>query len=166
MVTHIGPTPRAPWQDAHRLNPVQDNELPNSPADVFSWCRSVRLFKTAPPMSAAAGRKLVADVREVREHAWSVLSAVSRGEAAPTEALGSLMDRAGAGVRARHLSRTDAAFDDWVANWKPAGRFPPRCRCWPCLPCSRSRPTGSGRAASAAGCFSTRHEAGAGGGAA
>lgn len=140
MVTLVEPTPRAPWQDAHfvgghpvldltntvfhRSNPVQDNELLKSPADVLSWCRSVGLFKTAPRFSGPAGRKLVADVHDVREHAWSVFSAVSRGEAVPTEAFGSLLERAGAGVRARHVSRIDAALDDWVADWKAVGAIP------------------------------------------
>ena len=140
MVTFAEPVPRTPWQDAHfigghpvldltntvfhRSNPVQDNELLKSPADVLSWCRSVGLFKTAPPMADAAGRKLVADVHEVREHAWSVFNAVSRGEAVPTEDFGSLLERAGTGVRARHLSRIDATFEDWVADWKAAGAIP------------------------------------------
>jgi predicted RNA-binding Zn ribbon-like protein len=140
MVTIAEPVPRTPWQDAHfigghpvldltntvfhRSNPVQDNELLKSPADVLSWCRSVGLFKTAPPMADAAGRKLVANVQEVREQAWSVFSAVSRGEAVPTEAFGSLLERAGTGVRARHLSRIDATFEDWVADWKAAGAIP------------------------------------------
>ncbi len=140
MVTFVEPTPRPPWQDAHfigghpvldltntvfhRSHPVQDNELLKSPADVLSWCRSVGLFKTAPPLTDAAARKLVADVQEVREQAWSVFNAVSRGEAVPTEAFGSLLERAGAGVRARHVSRIDATFDDWAANWKAAGAIP------------------------------------------
>ena len=140
MVTFAEPVPRTPWQDAHfigghpvldltntvfhRSNPVQDNELLKSPADVLSWCRSVGLFKTAPPMADAAGRKLVADVHEVREHAWSVFNAVSRGEAVPTEDFGSLLERAGTGVRARHVSRIDATFEDWVADWKAAGAIP------------------------------------------
>jgi predicted RNA-binding Zn ribbon-like protein len=140
MVTFAEPVPRTPWQDAHfigghpvldltntvfhRSNPVQDNELLKSPADVLSWCRSVGLFKTAPPMADAAGRKLVADVHEVREHTWSVFNAVSRGEAVPTEDFGSLLERAGTGVRARHLSRIDATFEDWVADWKAAGAIP------------------------------------------
>ena len=140
MVTFAEPVARTPWQDAHfigghpvldltntvfhRSNPVQDNELLKSPADVLSWCRSVGLFKTAPPMADAAGRKLVADVHEVREHAWSVFNAVSRGEAVPTEDFGSLLERAGTGVRARHLSRIDATFEDWVADWKAVGAIP------------------------------------------
>jgi predicted RNA-binding Zn ribbon-like protein len=140
MVTFAKPSPRAPWQDAHfvgghpvldltntvfdRLNPVEDNELLKSPADVLSWCKSVGLFKKAPPLTEAAASKLVVDVRDVREHAWSVFSAVSRGEAVPTEAFGSLLERAGAGVRARHIPRIEAALDGWGADWTKAAAIP------------------------------------------
>jgi len=117
MVTFAKPRPRAPWQDAHfvgghpvldltntvsnRSNPVEDNELLKSPADVLSWCESVGLFETAPPLTDAAARKLVVDVRDVREHAWPVFGAVSRGEVVPTEALGSLLELAGASITDR-----------------------------------------------------------------
>jgi predicted RNA-binding Zn ribbon-like protein len=140
MVTFAKPTPRAPWQDAHfvgghpvldltntvfnRSNPLEDNELLKSPADVLSWCKSVGLFKTAPPLTDAAARKLVVDVHEVREHTWSVFGAVSRGEPVPTEAFGSLLELAGAGVRARHIPGIEAALDDWVADWTEPGAIP------------------------------------------
>ena len=140
MVTIAEPRPRAPWQDAHfvgghpvldltntvfnRSNPLEHNELLKSPADVLSWCRSVGLFKTAPPLTDADARKLVADVQGVREHAWSVFDAVSRREAVPAEAIGSLLELAGAGVRARHMSRIDAELDGWGADWRTAGAIP------------------------------------------
>ena len=140
MVTFADPKPRAPWQDGHfvgghpvfdltntvfsRSNPLEHNELLTSPADVLSWCRSVELFKSAPSLTDAAARELVVDVQGVREHAWAVFNAVSRHEAVPAEAIGSLLERAGAGVRARHLSGIDAALDGWVADWKTAGAIP------------------------------------------
>lgn len=140
MVTFAKPRPRAPWQDAHfvgghpvldltntvfnRSNPVEDNELLKSPADVLSWCTSVGLFKTAPLLTDAAARNLVVDVQDVREHAWSVFDAVSRGEAVPTEAFGSLLELAGAGLRARHIPRIEVALDGWVADWTKAGAIP------------------------------------------
>jgi predicted RNA-binding Zn ribbon-like protein len=140
MVTFAEPRPRAPWEDAHfvgghpvldltntvfdRSNPVEDNELLKSPADVLSWCKSVGLFKAAPPLTDAAARKLVVDVRDVREHAWSVFDAVSRGEAVPSETLGSLLERSGVGVRARHIPRIEAALDGWAVDWKTAGAIP------------------------------------------
>ena len=137
MVTFANPSPRAPWRDAHfvgghpvldltntvfdRSNPVEDNELLKSPADVLSWCESVGLFKTSPRLTAAARRKLVVDVQDVREHAWSVFGAVARGEAVPTEAFGSLLELAGAGVRAGHIPRIEAARDGWAADWTTEG---------------------------------------------
>lgn len=140
MVTFAKPRPRAPWEDAHfvgghpvldltntvfnRSDPVEDNELLKSPADVLSWCKSVGLFKGAPPLTDAAARKLVVDVRDVRQHAWSVFDAVSRGEAVPNETLGSLLERSGAGVRARHIPRIEAALDRWVVDWTKAGAIP------------------------------------------
>jgi predicted RNA-binding Zn ribbon-like protein len=140
MVTFGAPRARAPWQDGHfvgghpvmdlantvfsRANPVQDNELLKSPADVVSWCQSVGLFKTPPRLSATAERRLVVDVRGVREHAWSVFDAVSRGDAVPTDAFGPLLERAGAGVRAGDISRIEAALDDWHVDWSAAGAIP------------------------------------------
>jgi predicted RNA-binding Zn ribbon-like protein len=140
MVTVTKPRPRPPWEDAHfvgghpvldltntvfnRSNPLADNELLKSPADVLSWCQSVGLFKKAPPLTDAAARKLVVDAQDVREHAWSVFAAVSRGEAVPTESLGSLLERAGAGVRARHIPRIEAAPDGWRPDWSKAGAIP------------------------------------------
>jgi predicted RNA-binding Zn ribbon-like protein len=140
MVTFAEPRPRPPWQEAHfigghpvldltntvfdRSNPLEDNELLKSPADVLSWCKSVGLFKKAPPLTDVAARKLVVDVQDVREHAWSVFGAVSRGDPVPTEAFGSLLERAGAGVRARHIPRVKAAPDDWGVDWTTAGAIP------------------------------------------
>jgi predicted RNA-binding Zn ribbon-like protein len=140
MVTFAEPRPRAPWQDAHfvgghpvldltntvfnRSNPVEDNDLLKSPTDVLAWCKSVGLFKTTRRLTDAAARKLVVDVQGVREHAWRVFDAVSRGESVPTDAFGSLLELAGAGVRARHIPRIEAALDGWVADWKTAGAIP------------------------------------------
>jgi predicted RNA-binding Zn ribbon-like protein len=140
MVTIAKPKPRGPWQDAHfvgghpvldltntvfhRASPVEDNELLKSPADVMSWCKSVGLFKTAPSLTDAAARKLVLDVQDVRENVWSVFDAVSRGEAVPTEAFGSLLERAGAGVRSRHIHRIEPALDDWAVDWTQARAIP------------------------------------------
>jgi predicted RNA-binding Zn ribbon-like protein len=140
MVTFAKPRPRAPWQDGHfvgghpvldltntvfnRSNPVDDNELLTSPADVLAWCKSVGLFKTAPHLTDAAARRLVADVQEVREHAWSVFDAVSRGVAVPTEAFGSLLELAGVGVRGRRIPRIEAALVGWAPDWTKARTIP------------------------------------------
>ncbi|MCT7659135.1 CGNR zinc finger domain-containing protein [Mycobacterium deserti] len=113
-----------PWQDGHfvgghpildltntvfnRAHPATDNELLAAPADVLSWCESAGLLKKALRMTDAAGRRLVTDVREVREHAWAVFEAMSRGDAVPAENIGWLLERAGVGARMGHLARLDA----------------------------------------------------------
>jgi predicted RNA-binding Zn ribbon-like protein len=140
MVISASPAPRAPWQAGHfigghpvldltntvfnRSNPVADNELLKSPTDVLSWCESAGLFDSAPPLTDAAARKLVTDVHEVRDHAWAVFDAVSRGDAVPSEHFGSLLERAGAGMRADHVPRIDSALDDLVVNWGASGAIP------------------------------------------
>jgi predicted RNA-binding Zn ribbon-like protein len=132
VVTFASPRPRAPWQDGHfigghpvfdltntvfsRSNPVADNELLKSPSDVLSWCRSVGLLRSAPRLTEAAARKLVADVREVREHAWAVFDAVSRGVPVPPRRFGILLERAGAGMSAGVVRNVDNALDDLVAD--------------------------------------------------
>jgi predicted RNA-binding Zn ribbon-like protein len=131
---------RAPWEDGHfigghpvldlsntvfdRSNPTADNELLNSPADVLSWCVSEGLFKRAPRLTEAAARKLVPDVRAVREHTWAVFDAVSRGEAVPAEHLGGLLERAGAGARAGQVGQIESALDHFVADWRAPGAIP------------------------------------------
>jgi predicted RNA-binding Zn ribbon-like protein len=140
MVTFAAPSAQPPWQEAQfvgghpvldltntvfdRSNPVNDNELLTSPADVVSWCESVGLFKTAPTLTKAATRTLVVDVQAVREHSWSIFGAVARGETVPTKDFGRLLELAGAGVRAGHIPRIDAALDGWVADWEKAGAIP------------------------------------------
>ena len=127
MVILASPGPRPPWQEGHfvgghpvldltntvfnRSNPLADNELLKSPTDVLSWCESAGLFEGASPLTGAAARKLVTDVQEVREHAWAVFEAVSRGETVPIEHFGSLLEVAGAGTRAGHLSHIDTGLD-------------------------------------------------------
>jgi predicted RNA-binding Zn ribbon-like protein len=131
---------QAPWQDGHfiaghpvldltntvfsRSDPLPDNELLKSVTDVLSWCESVGLFKRAPKLKGAATRRLVADVHEVREHAWPVFEAVSRGEPVPAEHLGHLLERAGAGMLAGHVVRIDATLDHVVADWDAPGAIP------------------------------------------
>jgi predicted RNA-binding Zn ribbon-like protein len=125
-------SPRPPWQEGHfigghtvldltntvfnRSNPLADNELLKSPADVLSWCESAGLLESAPTLKGAAARKLVTDVQEVREHAWAVFDAVSRGEMVPTEHIGSLLEVAGTGTRAGHVARIDTALGLLVAD--------------------------------------------------
>jgi predicted RNA-binding Zn ribbon-like protein len=134
------PAPRAPWQDGHfigghpvldltntvfnRLDPVADNELLKSPADVLSWCQSAGLFERAPRLTDAAARTLVVDVHDVRGHAWTVFDAVSRGETVPAEHFGRLLELAGTGMRAGHVARVDTTLDDLVVNWKAPGAIP------------------------------------------
>lgn len=129
-----------PWQDGHfigghpvldltntvfnRSDPAADNELLASPAEVLSWCESVGLFTSKPRLTGVAARTLVRDVHEVREHAWAVFDAVSRGESAPPEHLGFLLERAGEGARAGHIRRIDTALDELTAKWSVPGVFP------------------------------------------
>jgi predicted RNA-binding Zn ribbon-like protein len=140
MVTFAASSARAAWQDAHfvgghivldltntvfdRANPVADNELLKTPAKVLSWCVSAGLFERAPRSTDAAACKLVTDVRKVREHAWAVFDAVSRGEAVPTDHFGALLERAGAGMRDGHVSRVDAARGGVVGDWRAPGAIP------------------------------------------
>jgi predicted RNA-binding Zn ribbon-like protein len=132
MVTVASLRPRPPWQEGHfvgghpvldltntvfnRSNPVADNELLKSPRDVVSWCESAGLLQNAPPMTGAGARKLVTDVREVREHAWAVFEAVSRGGTVPAEHFGSLFEVAGAATRAGHVAHIDTDLDLLVAD--------------------------------------------------
>jgi predicted RNA-binding Zn ribbon-like protein len=131
MVTLSTPRARAPWQDAQfvgghpvldltntvfdRAHPAPDNELLKTPSDVLTWCESVGLLESAPtPGDAAAG--LVDEVRTVREHAWAVFDAVSRGQPVPTGSLGALLERSGAGVRAGHVPDIDLDLDHLAAD--------------------------------------------------
>lgn len=129
-----------PWQDGHfigghpvldltntvfnRSDPAADNELLASPAEVLSWGESVGLFTSKPRLTGAAARTLVRDVHDVREHAWVVFDAVSRGEPAPPQHLGFLLERAGEGVRAGHIRRIDTALDGLTAKWSVPGAIP------------------------------------------
>jgi predicted RNA-binding Zn ribbon-like protein len=137
MVTQPEPRARAPWQDAHfigghpvldltntvfnRAHPASDNELLKTPSDVLTWCASVGLFARAPALSDDAADGLAAQVRSVREHAWAVFDAVSRGEAVPGPALGALLERSGAGLRAGHVQ---ARVDRLTADWGAPGAIP------------------------------------------
>lgn len=140
MVTFGEPCARSPWEDAHfigghpvldltntvfdRSHPAADNELLRTPAEVLSWCVSVGLFGTAPALTAAAERTLVTDVRTVREHAAAAFGAVSRRAAVPSEALGALLESAGAGARGGRIVWTGPALDDWDADWAAPGAIP------------------------------------------
>jgi predicted RNA-binding Zn ribbon-like protein len=136
MVTRLEPRARPPWQDGHfvgghpvldltntvfnRAHPAPDNELLKTPSDVLTWCESVGLFESAPALDDAADS--VADqVRSVREHAWAVFDAVSRGETVPTGPLGALLERSGAGVQAGHLRDVDGGLDHLAADWAAPG---------------------------------------------
>ncbi|TKK77337.1 hypothetical protein FDA94_37820, partial [Herbidospora galbida] len=99
---------RPPWEDAHfvgghlvldltntvfdRMLPAEEDvELLRSPSDVLSWCVSAGLFDEAPDPVASG---LVAETRAVREQAWAVFDAIARGEAAPADPFGALLERA------------------------------------------------------------------------
>ncbi|TQM45143.1 CGNR zinc finger domain-containing protein [Pseudonocardia cypriaca] len=131
MVTLATPRARAPWVDAQfvgghpmldltntvfdRAHPAPDNELLKTPSDVLTWCESVGLLDSAPtPGDAAAG--LVEEVRNVREHAWAVFDAVSRGQPVPTGPLGALLERSGAGLRAGHVPDIDVDLRHLAAD--------------------------------------------------
>ena len=136
MVTLPIPRARAPWQDAqfvgghpvldltntvfNRAHPAPDNELLKTPSDVLTWCESVGLLDSAPTPGDAAGG-LVDEVRTVREHAWTVFDAVSRGQPVPTGSLGALLERSGAGVRAGHVRDVDADLGHLAADWSAPG---------------------------------------------
>ncbi|TFV59381.1 hypothetical protein E4P42_08140 [Mycobacterium sp. PS03-16] len=140
MVTFGEPRARSPWQDAHfigghpildltntvfdRLHPAEDNDLLRSPAEVVAWCLSVGLFATAPTLTPAAERALVADVRAVREHAAAVFGAVAGGTAVPSGALGALLERAGAGARGARIDWTGPGPGEWEADWAAPGAIP------------------------------------------
>lgn len=135
MVSLAGP--KEPWQDGNfvgghpildltntvfsRANPVADNELLTSPADILSWCESAGFFTSKPRLTDASSRALVRQVHDVREHAWAVFDAVARGGAAPHEHLGHLLERAGAGVRAGHIRPIDTALDEFTTKWSAPG---------------------------------------------
>jgi predicted RNA-binding Zn ribbon-like protein len=137
MVSRPEPRARAPWQDAHfigghpvldltntvfdRAHPVPDNDLLKTPSDVLTWCESVGLFDSAPALDDAAANGLTDQVRSVREQAWAVFDAVSRGQPIPTVSLGALLERSGAGVRSGQLRRIDADLDHLAADWDVAG---------------------------------------------
>jgi predicted RNA-binding Zn ribbon-like protein len=137
MVSRPEPRARPPWQDAHfigghpvldltntvfdRAHPVPDNDLLKTPSDVLTWCESIGFFDSAPALGAAAANGLTAEVRSVREHAWAVFDAVSRGQPIPTVSLGALLERSGAGVRSGHLRSTDADLDHLAADWDAPG---------------------------------------------
>lgn len=140
MVTLTEPRARAPWQDAHfvgghpaldltntvfnRAHPVSDNELLKTPSDVVTWCESVGLFEDAPAVSHGAADGLVARVRSVREHAWAVFDAVSRGQGVPGAPLGALLEQSGAGLRTGRLRGIDAERDHLAADWGAPGAIP------------------------------------------
>jgi predicted RNA-binding Zn ribbon-like protein len=140
MVIRPEPQARAPWQDAQfigghpvldltntvfdRAHPMPDNELLKKPSDVLTWCESVGLFEDAPILSGAAADSLAAQVRSVREHAWAVFDAMSRGEAVPGTSAGALLEKSGAGLRAGHLRGIDAGLDHLAADWAAPGALP------------------------------------------
>jgi predicted RNA-binding Zn ribbon-like protein len=140
----IGPEPQArpPWEDGHfigghpvldltntvfnRAHPVADNELLKTVSDVLTWCESVGLFEDAPTLSDAAADGLAAQVRSVREHAWAVFDALSRGEAVPETSAGALLEQGGAGLSAGHLRGVGvgAGLDHLAADWTAPGAIP------------------------------------------
>ena len=140
MVTRREPRARGPWQDGHfigghpaldltntvfnRAHPVADNELLKTPTDVLTWCESVGLFEDAPALSDGAGHDLVAQVRSIREHAWAVFDAVSRGDVIPGVDLGALLERSGAGLRAGRLRGADVRLGHLAADWGAPGAIP------------------------------------------
>jgi predicted RNA-binding Zn ribbon-like protein len=137
MVSRPAPRARAPWQDAHfigghpvldltntvfdRAHPVPDNDLLKTPSDVLAWCESVGFFESAPALSDVAADSLTDQVRSVREHAWAVFDAVSRGQPIPTVSSGALLERSGAGLRSGHLRSIDADLDHLAADWDVPG---------------------------------------------
>jgi predicted RNA-binding Zn ribbon-like protein len=126
------------WQDGHfvgghpvldltntvfsRAEPLMDNDLLTSPADVLSWCMSAGLFDRAPRL--ADERTLIDDVREIREHAWAVFDAVARGADVSPEHLGYLLQRAGEGLRAGDVRSIDARLAEMSAKWSAPGSIP------------------------------------------
>ena len=80
-----------------RAHPAPDNELLRTPEDVLTWCESVGFVESAPALNNAAADGLTDQLRSVREHAWAVFDAVSRGQPVPTVSVGALLERSGAG---------------------------------------------------------------------
>jgi predicted RNA-binding Zn ribbon-like protein len=131
---------RGPWQEGHfigghpaldltntvfdRAHPVADNELLITPTDVLSWCESVGLLEDAAALRDRVADGLVAQVRSVREHAWAVFDAVSRGDVIPGAALGALLEQSGAGLRAGRLRGVDARLGHLDADWDTPGAIP------------------------------------------
>ncbi|NJP92926.1 hypothetical protein HCN51_26325 [Nonomuraea sp. FMUSA5-5] len=134
---------QAPWQDAHfvgghpaldltntvydRHQPVADGELLKDPSDVLTWCVSAGLADTmptdtVPPLAGADA--LVPEVRAVREQAWAVFDAIAHGAPVPPEPFGLLLERAGAGVRARQVEPDGAAPHRFTADWSAPGAIP------------------------------------------
>lgn len=140
MVTPTATGARPPWQDAHfigghpvldlantvfnRAHPVEGGELLRAPSDVLTWCASAGLVEEAPRLAKAAASGLVPEVRAVREQAWAAFSAVARGEAAPAEPLGALLERAGAGVRSGRVRQVGAEPGRVTADWAAPGAIP------------------------------------------
>ncbi len=140
MRTRREPRAREPWQAGHfigghpaldltntvfnRAHPVPDNELLKTPTDVITWCESVGLFEDARAPSGIATHGLVVQVRSVREHAWAAFDAVSRGEVIPGAALGVLLARSGAGLRAGRLRGTDVRLGHVDAEWGAPSAIP------------------------------------------
>ncbi|GAA1293023.1 CGNR zinc finger domain-containing protein [Saccharothrix xinjiangensis] len=140
MVTLTATGVRPPWQEAHfigghpvldlsntvfsRAHPVEDGELLRAPSDVLTWCASAGLFEESPHLAEATASGLVPEVRAVRERAWAVFSAVARGEAAPAEPLGALLERAGTGVRSGRVRQVDAGLGRVTADWASPGAIP------------------------------------------
>jgi predicted RNA-binding Zn ribbon-like protein len=158
MVTQARPRARPPWQDGHfvgghpvldltntvfsRADPAPDNELLKTPSDVLTWCESAGLFDSAP---ADAADDVVEEVRAVREHAWALFDAVARGRPAPAAALGPLLERSGAGVRAGHLRDIDRG--ELTADWSAPGAIATALallavQAWFTLPAERVRACG------------------------
>jgi predicted RNA-binding Zn ribbon-like protein len=137
MVSRPEPRARPPWQDAHfigghpvldlantvfdRAHPAPDNELLKSPSDVLTWCESVGLFEDGPAPGDAAARDLPDQVRSVREHAWALFDAVAHRRPVPTAALGALLERSGAGVRAGQVRGIGPDGDQLTADWDAPG---------------------------------------------
>ena len=105
----------------NRSEPLADNELLASPADVLTWCVAAGVVDKPPRLTRPAAG-LVDDVREVREHAWAVFDAVARGEPVPSARLGSLLARAGEGLCAGDVRDVDA--DLAAAKWSAPTAIP------------------------------------------
>ncbi|MGK6316481.1 CGNR zinc finger domain-containing protein [Neorhizobium sp. DT-125] len=118
----------SPWEEGHfigghpaldltntvfnRAEPIADNELLKSSADVSTWCQSVGLVSSSQAARLAAGRdeRFVRAVRRVRENAWAVFSAVSESRAPPKKPLEALLRSAAAGVFEHGLFSEEGAL--------------------------------------------------------